>query len=120
MNDSISAFCPVCRKAAQERVRARRSASVTNPKCGLRVSPSATDSAFFDVLVTAQDWDGLAEVKWRPPDGAWVSLPLSEPGATFGTTFSGFRVPQRDAFSVEATCVDRKGHQSETRLDLQR
>ncbi|MFT3713940.1 MAG: M64 family metallopeptidase [Archangium sp.] len=120
MNDSTSPFCPVCRKAAQERVRARRSASVTNPKCGLRVSPSPTSSELFDVAIVAHDWDGLSDVKFRPPEGAWQTLPSSEPGAQFRTTFTSFRVPARDAFTIEASCVDSRGQQSDARLELTR
>lgn len=120
MNDGESAMCPVCQKAAEERVRARRSASITNPKCGLRLSPSPSTPGQFDLLVAAFDWDGVKEMRLRTPASAqWTTTPPAN-SAMASQLFTSVSPPAVGDLFVEAVCVDRKGHETSVRVDLAR
>lgn len=122
MGDSASSsMCPVCQKAAQERVRARRSASMTNPKCGMRLSASTLNPGQFDLLVASFDWDGMKEVRLRTPatGSKWLTMPAANE-AMASQTYMLLSPPEVGDVVVEAVCVDRKGHETNARLDLAR
>jgi hypothetical protein len=110
-------LCPICQRAARDRVAARLGQSTANPRCALRVADAA-DGQRLVAAVFASDWDGLANVRVRGPDGVEKTTGLD---GMFGT--SAIQVlPHTDltAFPVEATCVDLRGQSSSVRVDVSR